>query len=80
MEIPASSENPCIKLFWEWYFETLRLFRIPDKSFPWYRKHIEAFIEYAPDIPLTKRNSANIEQWLNQLGRNEKLSDWQFRQ
>jgi integron integrase len=80
METPASSENPRIKLFWEWYFETLRLFRIPDRSFPWYRKHIEAFIECTPDIPLTKRNSASIEQWLNQTGRNEKLSDWQFRQ
>ena len=56
MEAPVSPEDPRINQFWERYFETLRLFRVPDKSFPWYCKHIEAFIECTPDIPLIKRN------------------------
>ena len=80
MESPVLSEDPRINQFWECYFETLQLFRVPSKRLPWYRKHIEAFIEYTPNIRLVNRDSANVELWLNQLGRNCKLSDWQFRQ
>ena len=80
METPVSPEDLRINQFWECYFETLQLFRVPDKSLPWYRKHIETFIEYTPNIRLVNRDSVNVEQWLNQLGRNPNLPDWQFRQ
>lgn len=79
-ETPVSPEDTRISQFWECYFETLQLFRVPVKSLPWYRRHIETFIDYTPNIRLVNRDSVNVEQWLNQLGRNPNLSDWQFRQ
>ena len=80
MEPKTSPVNAHIEQFWVGYFETLKLFRIPDGAHPWYRKHIEAFIHYLPEIRLALRNPEQVEQWLTQTGRNIKLADWQFRQ
>ena len=72
--------NPQVEQFWEGYFTTLSLFRVPDSTFPWYRKHIEAFINFLPDTRLSQRNAEQVAQWLTHIGRNPKLTDWQFRQ
>ncbi|MFT5221241.1 MAG: hypothetical protein ACI9LO_003029 [Planctomycetota bacterium] len=44
MESTTSIEDPRIKQFWDGYFETILLFRIPENSHAWYQKHVEAFI------------------------------------
>ncbi len=80
MEPPISTEDPRIKQFWDGYIEIIRLFRIPENAHSWYRKHIEAFIQYLPAIRLLNRKPEHIEQWLTQTGRDTELEDWQFRQ
>ncbi len=76
----TSSVYPQIEQFWEGYFTTLKLFRIPVGAHPWYRKHIEDFINFLPETRLAHRNSEQVAHWLAQAGRNFKLTDWQFRQ
>ena len=80
MESITSNEDLRIKQFWDGYFETIRLFRIPESTHPWYQKHVTAFIRYFPEIKLLNRQPEHIEQWLTQSGRNIELADWQFRQ
>ena len=64
MESITSSEDPRIKQFWDGYFETIRLFHIPESAHPWYQKHVAAFIQYFPEIRLLNRKPEHIEQWL----------------
>ena len=73
-------KNQRIEQFWAEYYDVLTLFRIVESTHPWYRKHIETFINDTPDVRLTDRNSNHIKQWLMAVGRNTKLDDWQFRQ
>jgi integron integrase len=80
MESSKLVENSKIEKFWVDYFTTLKLFRIPERSHIWYRKHIESFINYFPNIRLVNRNSEHVSQWLTFTGNNTKLADWQFRQ
>jgi len=75
-----STEDPRIKQFWDGYFETIRLFRVPENRHSWYQIHIESFIRFLPNVRLLERKPEHIEQWLTQTGRNADLSDWQFQQ
>jgi integron integrase len=80
MESTTSIEDPRIKQFWDGYFETILLFRIPENSHAWYQKHVEAFIQYLPSTRLLNRKPEHVEQWLTHTGHNAELLDWQFRQ
>lgn len=75
-----STKDHLVEQFWDRYFATIQLFRIPEKISPWYKKHVEAFIQFLPDIRLRDRKPEHIEQWLTQIGRSSDLEDWQFRQ
>jgi len=66
--------------FWIRYLEILKLFRTPEKNLPWYRKHIEGFIDDHPDIRLREHTTESLQLWLEKLGRNEQINDWVFRQ
>jgi hypothetical protein len=72
MESSKLVENSKIEKFWVDYFTTLKLFRIPERSHIWYRKHIESFINYFPNIRLVNRNSEHVSQWLTFTGNNTK--------
>ena len=80
MESIISNEDLRIKQFWDAYFKTIRLFRIPESAHLWYQKHVATFIQFFPDIRLLNRKPEHIEQWLTVSGRNSELTDWQFRQ
>ncbi len=75
-----SIKDHLVEQFWDRYFTTIRLFRISEKTSPWYKKHVEAFIQFLPDIRLRDRKPEHIEQWLSQIGRSSNLEDWQFSQ
>ena len=68
-----------IDLFWKQFAETLTQFHISAKAIPWYRRHIEGFIADHPDIRLRSHTAESVERWLEHIGRNPHISDWQFR-
>lgn len=53
---------------------------MPSRTIPWYRRHIEGFIADHPHIRLRAQKPETITLWLEGLGRNIHISDWQFRQ
>ncbi|MCU7875771.1 MAG: site-specific integrase, partial [Candidatus Thiodiazotropha sp. (ex Lucinoma borealis)] len=62
------------------YSEVLKLFRIPERTMPWYRRHIEIFIDDHPDVRLQEQTSESLQRFLEKLARNNQISDWLFRQ
>ncbi|MES9925250.1 MAG: integron integrase [Candidatus Thiodiazotropha endolucinida] len=79
MEKRESSTDPRIEIFWSRYSDVLKLFRIPERSVPWYRRHIEFFIADHPNTRLKEHSIATVDAWLSSLGRNPHVNEWQFR-
>jgi integron integrase len=78
-----SGGNPIahrVEQFWIRYIDVLKLFRIPERSLPWYRRNVQEFIDAHPETRLQAHTPETIEQWLQHIGRSERLTDWQFRQ
>lgn len=69
-----------IDQFWQRYSSICRKFRVPDKSLPWYRRHVQAFIDRYPNTRLQAQSVENLQVWFEELGRNAELTDWQYRQ
>ena len=74
---PSSSK---VELFWKRYISTIERFRIAEQTRPWYRKHVQEFINAYPNIKLKEQNPKIIEHWLTRLGQNPNLTPWQYRQ
>ena len=80
MEREAHSSDPRIREFWIRYTSTLKFFKIPESSIPWYRRHIEEFIKAHPDSRLREHNADSVSRWLETLARSNRITDWQYRQ
>ena len=81
MENNASEpDRDRIGRFWNRYIEVTRAFGIPPKAQPWYRKHVEQFIDAHPGLRLADHSAASVTRWLTAQAREPNLADWQFRQ
>lgn len=69
-----------IQAFWDRYFSVLSVFRIPEKSHPWYQRHVEQFIDFIPDTRLQNRTAEEVQKWFESLSRQQQIADWQFGQ
>ena len=75
---PAADERAA--RFWTRYLKVLADFRVPEKVRPWYRRHVQAFIDQYPDTRLRAHTPESVEKWFESIGRNPSIEDWQFRQ
>lgn len=75
-----SDDATRIKNFWNNYLSLLEKYHIPEKARPWYRRHVESYIEVYSNQRLATHTPANLESYLSDLGRQGHISDWQFRQ
>jgi len=73
-------QNDQIARFWDKYIIKLIHYNVPDKSRRWYVKHAEDYIKAHPDLPLKQHTEQNPTKYLDDLGRNEHLQAWQFKQ
>jgi len=80
MDMSKNVNNAKIARFWERYVEILRLFRVPEKSHPWYRKHVQSFIDHSAGVRLQSQTQESLQRWLEKLSRQSNLRDWQLRQ
>ena len=80
MENAIKDTDPRIAQFWARYLAVLETFRIPDRSRPWYRKHVQGFIDAHSGSRLRDHTPELVVQWLESEGRRNDLEDWQFRQ
>ncbi len=74
------SSDPRIERFWTRYLEVLRLFRVPDSALPWYRKHVQGFLDDHPGIRLQEQTPEHLRLWFERMGRNPLIGEWRFRQ
>jgi len=66
--------------FWENYIDKTQLNKVPPKSVRWYVKRVEEFIKFHPNTTLNQHDNKSVESYLDKLGRNPRLEDWQFKQ
>ncbi|MDT8388012.1 MAG: integron integrase [Thiogranum sp.] len=66
--------------FWHNYLSVLEKAHIPRAARPWYRKHIEAYINANSGLRLSTHQPARIDDYLNAKGRLAGLPEWRFRQ
>jgi len=53
---------------------------VPEKSRCWYVKHAEDYIKSHSNIRLAQHSESTVTEYLEKLGRNTRLTDWQFKQ
>ncbi len=80
MDSGIQHQKSSVNRFWARYTEVLKLFRVPERSLPWYQKHIQAFIDDHPGVRLQEQTAESLQRFLEKLGRNDHISDWLFRQ
>jgi integron integrase len=79
MEASISS-TPEAQAFWDRYQAILNVNRVPERNQPWYQKHVEQFIAFQPGVRLVQRSAEDVQNWLQSLGHQPQIADWQFRQ
>ncbi len=80
MESRNPPTDPRVQQFWDRYQAILRQFRVPAKALPWYRRHVQAYIDDHPGIRLQEQCPGQLQNWFECLGRDVRIPDWQHRQ
>jgi len=66
--------------FWDNYINKTKRYGISANSSRWYVKQVELYIKAHPSLRLAQHTHNEIEEYLQDLGRNSRISDWQFKQ
>ena len=71
-----------VEQFWELYSAQLRKNQIPSRQMRWYIKRVEQYIKYYRDhdIKLSQHSEQMLNDYFQQLSRNFRIVDWQFKQ
>lgn len=69
-----------IDRFWDRYIEEALRQGVEETVIRWYVSRAEAYVTAIPDKRLTSHTAADVERYLEQVGRLGRLEDWQFRQ
>lgn len=72
--------DPRVARFWNNYLECLGKSEVPRKSRPWYRRHVERYINAHRGQALRSHDRATVETYLAELGRERRMEDWRLRQ
>jgi len=66
--------------FWDKYILKTASYNAPERTRRWYVRHAEVFIKAQSGRRLSTLTADDIEHYLKEKGRSEKLTDWQFKQ
>lgn len=80
MDSGIQSKKSSIERFWARYFDVLKLFRVPERSLPWYQKHVQAFIDVHPSIRLQEHTPESLQCFLENQGGNDQIDEWVYKQ
>ena len=70
-------ETDSVERFWEKYINKTKTYKVPDKSVRWYVRRAEEYIKAHSSLRLTQHSPYQVEAFLQDLGRNNRISDWQ---
>jgi len=80
MSSTLSSSTDAVRRFWDRYLELLHQQGIKPPADRWFVIRAEAYIKANPERRLVEHTPADIHRHLSDLGRIDRISDWQFRQ
>ncbi len=80
MDTGSKSTQTSKERFWIQYTTILKQFRIAERFIPWYRKHLEGFIDDHPNTRLMNHTPESVQIWLEGIGHNSNISDWIYKQ
>ena len=80
MESEGQLRQQRIARFWKRYIRELRLYQVPDTALPWYRRHVQGFIDFDPHTRLADRRPETLQQWFADSNQSTGFRDWQQRQ
>ena len=69
-----------VKGFWEKYIQACEYRNVPAKSIRWYVKRAEDYIREHSSLKLARHSQDTVTDYLNRLGTNYRLADWQYKQ
>lgn len=69
-----------VSRFWDKYVEKTKNYHVPGNAVRWYVKHVERYIKAHAGHRLAQHTAQILSDYLDDLGRTARLSDWQFKQ
>jgi len=69
-----------VSRFWDKYISKTMFYKVPKESQEWYVRHVELFIKALKGRRLASVSAANVETYLEVIGRKRYMTDWKFRQ
>lgn len=80
MQRAGMEQDVRVTRFWQRYLQLLEKYRIPERARPWYRQRVQAYLKSKQGRRLREQGPEDVACWLEDLGRNPQVTDWQFRQ
>ena len=68
------------RLFWRRFHQKTIDYLVPSVARPWYRRHAERYISAHSGLRFASHTSETLSTYLDVLGRQDELRDWQFRE
>ncbi len=69
-----------VSRFWDKYISKTTSYKVPKKARQWYVRHVEVFIKTLKGKRLAVVSAADVEVYLEVIGRKRYMVDWKFRQ
>jgi len=69
-----------VERFWDKYIDKTKQYKVSNDDARCYVGHVEDYIKAYSDVRLAQHLSAHLENYLTDLGRNPRLTDWRFAQ
>ena len=73
-------ELDSIERFWDKYIDKIKRYEVSTKCVRWYVKRAEEYIKAHSELRLAQHSASHVESYLQDLGRDCRLTDWQFKQ
>jgi integron integrase len=73
-------EKAAASRFWDRFLYLTRKQNVPRGSQRWYVLRLEQYLKAHPDLPLRQHTPAEVQAYLQRVGRDGQMSGWQFRQ
>ena len=69
-----------VSRFWDKYISKTKVYKVPERARQWYVRRVEAFINAHAGRKLAALSGDDVRDFLDVIGRNECIEDWQFKQ
>lgn len=80
MDAAQDNSNPAVARFWDRFITFLADHGVKESVRPWYVRRIEHYLSAIDGKKLARHTEEDVKRYFSDLGLNQRLKDWQFRQ